>query len=291
MGRVESIDEIGASPSDARIEMARKIMGLDEATKSDSGEFSASSASNLTAAADIRQISNDNINDINNKNCLPPADDVEASDKKPNSIKTVAETNEKGNMEKEESVKLEEIKDTDNDGTPDNIDVNPNGDVISPATQAFLDEMFSQDTDCDGILDFLDKTGSKTQIENWRDNVSKMDAETVRAFTALMAIFGHLDLTKFPNQYLEPGGDSLTIAVASGAAQVALMHSASLQNLPPNAQFNKEDIKKLIELYKKQSNENKLKNLEMLNRFVDAMPETNPMRATLKAICKPPRTT
>jgi hypothetical protein len=68
----------------------------------------------------------------------------------------------------------------------------------------------------------------------------------IRAFTSLISIFNNLDLTNFfPKQLTEPGGDSFTVMVATGTAQVAITQSANLQNLSHNAPINKNDAKKI----------------------------------------------
>jgi hypothetical protein len=264
----------GPSDDDSRVDMIRAYMGLDNAVEAAPTEFSTSGRSEITSVVDsspiLEEITLDHI---------PSAEDVAISSDLPSGMKTVAATEDCGN--------LEPIKDSDKDGIPDYLDATPNGDDVSPATQALIDEMLSTDTDGDGILDFLDATGSETQIEQMYDKDFERKQENVRAFISLMSIFSNLDLTKFSKQFTEPGGDSLTTMVAAGVAQVALTHSARLQEPPPNITPKKEDIKNLIEQYKKQSDKNKLSNLRALDHFVEAMPATNPMKAMLQAARKP----
>jgi hypothetical protein len=114
-----------------------------------------------------------------------------------------------------------------------------------------------------------------------------MKTEMVRAFASLMSIFNNLDLTKFSNQFTEPGGDSLTLMAAAGAAQVSITHSANLQNLPTHIPPNKEDVKKLMEQYKKLGNKSKLRNLTLLHSAVETLPEKHPMRELLLKELKP----
>jgi hypothetical protein len=270
---MSSIDPIEAgSSSDKRLDAIRSMMGLDDGPESILSEYSATHFSDITSAADISTIETDRAD-------MPPADDVEISSANPTAMKTVAATEEVGNMEPPE--------DSDNDGIPDRVDVNRNGESISPETQKILDTMFSTDSDSDGILDFLDKTGSESQMEQWYDREFKMKTEMVRAFASLMSIFNNLDLTKFSNQFTEHGGDSLTVMAMAGAAQTAITHSAALQNPPANIQPNKEDVKKLIEQYKKLDNKGKRINLTLLHRAVEALPETHPMRELLLKELKP----
>ncbi|MDR0590608.1 MAG: hypothetical protein LBG09_02015 [Puniceicoccales bacterium] len=269
---MSSIDPIEAGSSgDKRLDVIRSMMGLDDGPESVSSEYSASHSSPITPAADAFPIEA-------NRADIPPTDDIEISSANPIAMKTVAATEEVGNMEA--------IEDSDNDGIPDHVDVNPNSESVSPATQAFLDAVFHTDTDSDGILDFLDKTGSESQMEQWYDEEFKMQTEMVRAFASLMSIFNNLDLTKFSGQSLEPGGDSLTVMAMAGAAQVAITHSAALQNPPANIQPNKEDVKKLIEQYKNLDNKGKRLNLTHLLRAVEELPKTDPMRELLLKECK-----
>ncbi|MDR1303220.1 MAG: hypothetical protein LBJ81_01215 [Puniceicoccales bacterium] len=246
-------------------------------------------SSDIASAAGIPLVKTDRAD-------IPPAKDVKISSDSPTAMKTAAATEEVGNMEfitelrsiTEPAMELitelrsamEPIEDSDNDGVPDAYDVNPNGESVSPATQAFLDEIFHTDTDGDGVLDFLDRTGSESQMEQWIDAEFEMQTENVRAFATLMSIFNNLDLTKFSKQFTEPGGDSLTVMVAAGAAQVAITHSAALQNLPTNVQLKKKDVKKLINLGKKS------RDLTNLQRAAEALPETDPMREPILKACE-----
>jgi hypothetical protein len=87
-------------------------------------------------------------------------------------MKTVTATEEVGHMEPTE--------DSDHDGIRDHVDVNPNDEPISSATQVVLDGIFDSDTDSDrdkesdGILEFLDETGKESQMERWYDAEFKM---------------------------------------------------------------------------------------------------------------------
>jgi hypothetical protein len=161
---------------------------------------------------------------------------------------------------------------------------------ISEAEKKVLEEMFSTDTDGDGILDFLDRTGKETLIEEMYDNAFNLKIEelkaNIRALLSLFSIFNNLDLTKFASTPTEHGGDPLIVMVAAGAAQAALMHSASLQTLPPDAVGKKKDFQTLIRKYKQQSKEQKAKNLKVLEYFVASIPDddvkNNPKIAALK---------
>jgi hypothetical protein len=130
-------------------------------------------------------------------------------------------------------------------------------------------------------------------MEQWYDRDFKRGTEMVQGFASLMSMLGHLDLTKFSNQNSEPGGDSLSTMVLAGVGQVAMTHSALLQNPPPNIQPNKEDIKKLTELYKKLTHEKKLHNLEATCHFLTEMPPNanvpESTRAMLLKDCKASR--
>jgi hypothetical protein len=218
---------------------------------------------------------------------IPDADDLTITSDPSSAMKTVAATLESGN--------LDPIMDSDKDGVPDYLDATPNGEAISPAEQQLIDTMFSTDTDGDGILDFLDKTGSETQIEQMYDadfaRGLEQRMENVRALISLMSMFNNLDLTKYASIPTEHGGDPLTVMVAAGAAQTALMHSAQLQAPLPDSISKRDSMAKLIKNYKQQSDKCKRKNLETLGRLLKgitdakASPEVVQLKtAILKAL-------
>jgi hypothetical protein len=277
--RIEEIDGISSVPNDeARLDMIRDMMGLnDPIAENKNEEMSDKPSPDATQVGDIVALG-----EIESP---PPSDPVgfEISHAPAEGARTVEQINEEGNLE----VK----KDSDKDGVPDHLDGSPYGDETSPATQAFLNEMLSTDTDGDGILDFLDRTGSESQIEQMydKDFERKLEArkeEAMRGFLSLISMFNNFDLTKFSKQASEPGGDALTVMVAAGAAQVSLMHSARLQELPSNYIPQKEDLKQLMKQYKNKSKEAKIKNLMALDKFVEAMPETAPMKKIIQQATK-----
>jgi hypothetical protein len=200
----------------------------------------------------------------------------------PFSTRSVALVTEEGNLEVKE--------DSDSDGVPDYLDTSPYGDENLLALQALLDELLI-DTDADGTLDFLDLTGCESQIEQMYDKdfertLEMRKEEAMRGFLSIISMFGNFDLTKSPGKFTEHGGDALTVMVAAGAAQVSLMHSVRLQELPPTSMLQKADFKQLIKQYKNKSKAAKLKNLRALDHFVEAMPRAHPMKAVLQKAIK-----
>jgi hypothetical protein len=63
--------------------------------------------------------------------------------------------------------------------------------------------------------------------------------------------------------------------VAAGAAQTSVMHSARLQEPPPNNISKKDSLQKLIRNYKQQSKTCKVKNLETLGRLLPGITDAN----------------
>ncbi|MDR1590546.1 MAG: hypothetical protein LBR92_00925 [Puniceicoccales bacterium] len=290
MGAIEGID--GRSDIADRIDTIRDMMGLNDPIEEKNDENISSAPS-----SDATQV--ESVVPLNEVKITPPSDSVgfEISNELAGNATSVVEVLDNGNEVKrteqtEEGEQSAELKkDTDGDGVPDYLDSSPNGDESAPATQAFLNEMLSTDSDGDGILDFLDQTGSESQIEQMydKDFERKLEArkeEAMRGFFSIMSMFNNLDLTKFSGKLKEAGGDSLITMAAAGAAQVALTHSARLQELPKNHIPQKADLKQLIKQYKNKSQAAKLNNLKLLNYCVEAMPETNPMKEILKNALK-----
>ncbi|MDR2812905.1 MAG: hypothetical protein LBB05_03930 [Puniceicoccales bacterium] len=296
------IDRIDGLPNDdSRIDTIRNLMGLNDPVESTPKEFEASSSPSAgtdsaanTTTPEIQGAGPDLTH-------VPSKEDAEITNQKHSILKPIGE------------------RDSDGDGTIDELDATPNGDDIDPATQAFIDEMLTTDTDGDGILDFLDRTGSETQIEQMYDKdferkLEERKHENVRAFMSLMSMFGNLDLTKNASTSTETGSNPI-VEAAAGAAQISIMHSARIQELiltpivtqkeqelhqtpasikknlelPQNPAFTnlaQKDLKKLIRQYRNQSNPNKQNNLKLLDYLVEAMPATNPMKAILQAARK-----
>jgi hypothetical protein len=277
--RIGALDGISGVPDDeARLDMIRNMMGLNDPIEANKNEeISDTPSSDATPVEDV--VSLDRIES-------PPLSDsigFETSHAPAAGARTVEQVDEEGNLETQ--------KDSDKDGILDYLDGSPYGDETSPAAEELLNKLLSTDTDGDGILDFLDRTGSESQIEQMydKDFERKLEArkeEVMRGFLSLISMFSNFDLTKFSKQASEPGGDALTVMVAAGAAQVSLTHSARLQELPTTFIPQKEDLKQLMKQYKNKSKEAKIKNLRLLDHCVEAMPETNPMKAILQKALK-----
>ncbi|MDR0418263.1 MAG: hypothetical protein LBH08_02420 [Puniceicoccales bacterium] len=253
------IEGIGGPSDSDRIDMIRSYMGLDNVAEQTSSEFSASNRSDLTSVSDSNSILEETI-----QGGIPVSEDVAIGSELPAEMKTVAATEDNGNMEP--------VQDADGDGILDHFDVNPGENGISPAAQALLDEMFTADADGDGILDFLDRTGNETQVEQMYDKDFEPGRANVRAFMSLMSMMNHLDLTRMDDKYTENGDNSLTSIAIAGMAQVSLMHSAQLQEPLPNVVVSKQDIKKAIENFNNQTKEKKLKNLINLAKIINKIP-------------------
>jgi hypothetical protein len=190
------IEGIGGPSDDyGRPDMIRGHMGLENAVEAAPTKFSTPGRSKITSVIGsspiLEEITLDHI---------PSVEDVVISSELLSGMKTVAATTYNGNSEL--------IKDSDKDGIPDYLDATLNDDDISSATQALVDEMLSIDIDGDSILDFLDKRGSETQIEQMYDKELERKQENLRAFISLMSIFSNLDVTKFSKQFTKTRGDS-----------------------------------------------------------------------------------
>ncbi|MDR1366876.1 MAG: hypothetical protein LBJ13_03150 [Puniceicoccales bacterium] len=253
------IEGIGGPSDSDRIDMIRSYMGLDNVAEQTSSEFSASNRSDLTSVSDSSTILEEVMPD-----CIPSSEDVAIGGGLPSEMQTVAATEDNGNAGP--------VQDSDGDGVLDHLDVNPSGDGISPGTQALLDAMFTADADGDGILDFIDRTGSETQTEQLHDEGFEPKDTNVRAFISLMSMLSHLDLTRMDDKFTENGDNSLASMAIAGMAQVAIMHSARLQEPLSNVTVSKQDIKKSIEDFNNQTKEEKLKTLINLAKIIDKIP-------------------
>lgn len=125
------------------------------------------------------------------------------------------------------------------------------------------------DTDGDGTVDKNDATGKETQIEQAYDRDAAMATENTRAFLSLMSMFRNLDLTRFNSRFINGDSQSLAVQAAAGAAQVALMSTAQLQEFPQTAQAKREKFSQLVNQFRKQEKELKVKNLEYLAQLLD----------------------
>jgi hypothetical protein len=74
------------------------------------------------------------------------------------------------------------------------------------------------------------------------------------------------------DQFTENGDNSLTSVAISRMVQIALMHSARLQEPLPNVPVTKQDLKKAIEMFNSQTKEGKLRHLITLAKIMEKMP-------------------
>ncbi len=131
------------------------------------------------------------------------------------------------------------------------------------------------DSDGDGLPDNIDSTGKESQIEQAYDKECaerNASEESVRAFASIMSMLGNLDLTALSNSFQEGNSQSLSVQVAAGSAQVALTHTAQLQEIPNKSCANKEDIKSLMQKHQQQTKAMKVKNLQALSKLVHTRP-------------------
>ncbi|MDR2372108.1 MAG: hypothetical protein LBD60_03105 [Puniceicoccales bacterium] len=290
---MSAIEGVGGplDDEDKRIDIARKMMGLDEPVEEKKDEnISNIRSTDATPAEDVIP--------LGGVEAASPSDPVgfEIRHDPAKGATPVAEVLKGGNevkaTEETDAVQQDEElkKDSDGDGDPDYLDSSPYGDENSPALQHLLDAILSADSDGDGILDFIDWTGSESQIEQMydKDFERKLEArkeEAMRGFLSLMSMLNNFDLTKASGNFAEHGGDPLIVMVAAGAAQTSLMHSANLQNLPLTHIPKKKDIKRLVQQYKNKSRKAKIKNLRALDRFVKDM-SASPVKAKLQRALK-----
>ncbi|MDR1435504.1 MAG: hypothetical protein LBI77_03830 [Puniceicoccales bacterium] len=277
---IESID--GSSPKDMieKMQVYQTYMESGD-SNSTSSEFASSDHCELTSVEDSSPL------EKTAPSAMPSSEDVDLSDIPSDGMTTAEEILTNGNEGAEEPGEKIDLGDDDKDGIPNYLDTNDA--PISEATQAVLEEILTTDTDGDGILDYLDRTGGDSQIKQAYDEEAERAAspENMRAFMSLMSMFKNLDLTALSGKFTENGGESLASMAIAGMAQTAMTHSANLQEPPKNTILKKQDVKKAIEQYKNQSNKEKRANLAVLDKFIDAIPDGNPMKTTLKAARKP----
>ncbi|MDR0740330.1 MAG: hypothetical protein LBF34_01310 [Puniceicoccales bacterium] len=274
--RIEEIDGINGVPDDeARLDMIRNMMGLDEPVEEKKDEDISNIRSiDATPAGDVVPLGGVEIASLSDpigfeirhdpaEGATPVAEVLKGG----NEVKATEETDA---VKQDEELK----KDSDGDGIVDFLDSSQYGDGNSI------------DSDGDGNLDFLDWTGSESQIEQWydKDFERKLEArkeEAMGSFLSLMPMLNNFDLTKALGNFTEHGGDAMIVMAAAGIAQVAFMYNANIKELFPNYIFSKEDVRQLMNQYNNKSKEAKIKNLLALNRFIEDMSE-NPVIAKLQ---------
>ncbi|MDR2200570.1 MAG: hypothetical protein LBN94_00430 [Puniceicoccales bacterium] len=211
-------------------------------------------------------------------NTVPSFEDINILHTPSENMSTVEQVLNEGNE------KLD-LGDDDKDGIPNYLDAS------SPLlNEAALDNLTTQlnlDSDGDGVLDFLDPTGSDSRIEQMYDEEAALKQENVRAFISLLSMLNNLDLTRISgDQFKENSGDALTVMVMAGMAQRALMHSDKLQEPPQNIIVKKQDIKKLANEYKNQTKKARYNDVITLSRLVNTLPPTEPKKPVLQKACQ-----
>jgi hypothetical protein len=130
----------------------------------------------------------------------------------------------------------------------------------------------SAHADGDGILYFVDRGGSESQMEQVSDKDSERKQENIRSFMSCMSMLGNWDLTRMSDEFTDNRDNSLTSVAIAGIAQIARMHSARLQQPLSNVPIKKQDLKKAIEMFNSQTKEAKPISLITLAKIMDKIP-------------------
>ncbi|UPA28683.1 MAG: hypothetical protein LW808_001270 [Verrucomicrobiota bacterium] len=131
------------------------------------------------------------------------------------------------------------------------------------------------DTDKDGIPDHLDATGNDTLIEQAYDEAAKrIGSEQVQAFVSVLAMLNNFDLTNYEHTKVNGDPMSLSAIATAGCAQMALIHSAKLNNSTEIHTFNQKDLQKMLKDHQRRMNAGKKERLEVVSKLVAEIPTT-----------------
>lgn len=136
---------------------------------------------------------------------------------------------------------------------------------------AYVDDI-SQDSDHDGIPDFLDATGSDTLIEQAYDQEAERLAAEKHAFVSMMAMLSNFDLTNFEHTKVNGDPTSLSAIAAAGCAQVALMHSHRLSEASEMRPLGPASLKKLLQDHQKKTADEKRAALQKAGDLLSTLP-------------------
>ncbi|MDE6576270.1 MAG: hypothetical protein K2L24_02640 [Opitutales bacterium] len=246
---IERVSGSCSSSGIRQMEIVKACLDIQNYTQNTTADTDSEEPRNgVSTAADVRKTEDKPVDNLN-KN------DIETSNEKPSSVITVQGQNEVTETSKEETLDRFE--------------------KIDEAIEAAYKKEISQDTDKDGIPDFLDASGNDTLIEQAYDEAAKrIGSEQVRAFVSILSMLNNFDLTNFDRSTVNGDPMSLSAIATAGCAQMALMHSRQLSNTTEIRAFNPENLKKLLQNQQEKTKAEKKAALKTAETLLGEIPTT-----------------